>query len=149
MTTSDLTFFFSAARNGDIFTLKKCINDGIDIHSYNDLALRLAVKANQQKSIIFLLTHGANINAVYDDALRQFSLEGNFELVKALLDTNTCSQDAKVYAMFNAIFNRNEDIVNLLLQNGVLPTANNNAVLNVVKLCKDEKIIALFENYEK
>lgn len=149
MTTNDLNFFFSAARNGDIFTLKKCINDGIDIHSYNDLALRLAVKANQQKSIIFLLTHGANINAVYDDALRQFSLEGDFELVKCLLDNNTCSQEAKIYAMFNSIFNKNEPMIKLLLQNGVSPTANNNAVLNVVKLCKDEKIIALFENHEK
>ena len=149
MTTSDLKKFFSAVRNGDIFTLKKCINDGIDIHSYNDLALRIAVKSHEQKSIIFLLTNGANINAVYDDALRQFSLEGELELVQSLLDNNTCSEEAKIYAMFNAIFNRNEDMIKLLLQNGVSPTANNEAVLNVVKLCKDDKIATLFEDYQK
>jgi hypothetical protein len=51
--------------------------------------------------------------------------------------------------MFNAIFNRNGDMIKLLLQNGVSPIANNNAVLNVVKLCKDEKIAVLFEDYQK
>jgi len=149
MTTSDLNFFFSAAYNGDIFVLKNCLNNGIDIHSCNDLALRLAVRANESKAIIFLLTHGANIQAVYDDALRRSSLENDIEIVKTLLKNNFCSQEAKLYAMFNAIFCKNEDMIKLLLQHGVSPTANNGAVLNVVKLCNDENIIALFKNYIK
>lgn len=148
MINSDLNFFFSAAYNGDIFILKKFLNDGVDIHSHNDLALRLAVKANRSKAILFLLSNGANIQAVYDDALRHFSLQGDIEIVKALLENNSCSYEAKVFAIFNAIFCRNEEIIKLLLQNGVSPTANNEAVLNVVKLCKDDKILALFKDYQ-
>lgn len=149
MATIDLNIFFLAAQNGDIFILKKCLDSGIDIHSCDDLALRLAVKANHKNAIVFLLTNGANIQAVYDAALRRSSLEGEIKVVKSLLENNSCSQEAKVYAMYNAIFCRNEEIIKLLLQNGVSPIANNGAILNVVKLCNNEKINILFEDYLK
>ena len=119
MKTSKLYFFLWAAYSGDIFSLKKYLDDGIDIHSCHDLALRLAVKSNQLKSIIFLLTNGANINAIYDDALCQFSLEGDVHLVESLLNHNTCSEKAKNFALLNAISNKHENIINLLQQNGV------------------------------
>ena len=147
MTTTNLNYFFSAATIGDIFILDKCLNSGVDIHSCNDLALRLAVKGNHSKAIVFLLAHGANIQAIYDDSLRHASLEGNFKIVKALLETKSCSQEAKIYSMYNAIFAKHIDIINLLLDNGVSPTENNGAVLRVVKLCKDRKITALFKKY--
>ena len=147
MATFDLNFFFLAACNGDVFILKKHLDAGIDIHSCDDLALRLATKANHTKAIIFLLSRGANIQAVYDAELRRYSVEGNTQAVKILLEDYSCSQEAKIYAMYNAIFCRHEDIIKLLLQNGVSPTANNNAVLNVAKYSNNDKIIALFENY--
>ena len=149
MTTSDLNFFFLAAQNGDIFVLKRCLDDGIDIHSCNDLALRLAVKGNHTKAIVFLLTHGANAQAVYDANLREASLMGDFETLKLLLENNLCSQEAKIYAMYNAIFTRNEEAIKLLLQNGVSPDDNNRAVLNVVKHCNDSNINDLFKEYLK
>lgn len=149
MATIDLSIFFSAANTGDIFVLKKCLDDGIDIHSCDDLALRLATKRNHAKAIVFLLERGANIQAVYDAELRRASLEGETETVKMLLEKYSCSQEAKIYAMYNAIFCRHEDIIELLLQNGVSPTANNGAVLNVVKLCNNEQINTLFEEYLK
>lgn len=149
MTTDDLTFFFLAAQNGDIFVLKKCLNNGIDIHSNNDLALRLAVKENHAKAIVFLLTRGANAQAVYNSSLQEASLVGDIQTVKSLLRDNLCSEEAKIYAMYNAIFTKNEEIIKLLLQNGVSPTANNKAVLNVVKLCNNSKINDLFKEYLK
>jgi len=149
MVTSNLKFFFSAAYSGNISILKKCLNDGIDIHSCNDLALRLAVRANKQKAIIFLLTNGANIQPIYDDALRHFSLEGDVDIVKTLLEHTSCSYESKIFAMFNAILGKNEEIIKLLLQNGVSPIANNEAFLNVVRFCKDDKIATLFEDYQK
>jgi len=142
MTTSDLNFFFSAASNGDIFILKKYLDNGIDVHSCDDLALRLSYKNNHIKAIIFLLSRGANIQAIYDEELRRASLEGKVQTVKVLLEEYSCSQEAKVYAMFNAIFVRHEDIIKLLL-----PFAHNEAVLNVVKLCNNENVNALFEDY--
>ena len=145
----DLNFFFLAAANGDVFVLKKGLNSGIDVHSCDDLALRLAVKGNHSKAIVFLLTRGANIQAVYDAALRQSALKGDAKTVKSLLENNLCSQEAKIYAMYNAIFCRHEIIIKLLLQNGVSPTANNEAILKVVKYCNNNQINALFKDYLK
>jgi len=147
MTTTDLSNFFLAAQNGDIFILKKCLNNGIDIHSCDDLALRLAVKENHTKTIVFLLTHGANAQAVYDASIRKASLRGDVQTLKSLLKNNSCSQEAKIYAMYNAIFSRNGEIIKLLLQNGVSPTDNNGAILKVVKICDDDKINDLFKEY--
>ena len=63
MTDIDLSIFFAAAHNGDIFILKKSLDNGIDIHSCDDLALRIVAKANHTKAILFLLSRGANIQA--------------------------------------------------------------------------------------
>ena len=147
MTTSDLNFFFSAAQTGDIFVLKKCIDDGIDIHTYDDLALKLAAKNNHSKAILFLIARGANIQAVYDEELRHASLEGKTKTVEILLKEYSCSQEAKMFAMYNAIFGRHEDIVELLLQNGLSPNSNNGTILNVVQHCDNEKIKKLFDDY--
>lgn len=147
MATEDLHFFFSAAYNGDVFILKKCLDNGIDIHSNDDLALRLAVQSNHSKAVAFLINQGANIQAVYDAALRRASLEGETETVKKLLEENSCSQEGKTYAMYNAIFCKHEDIIKLLLQHGVSPTANNGAILKVAKFSSNAQIIDLFEDY--
>ena len=142
MANMDLNIFLLAARNGDIFVMKKHLDNGIDIHTFNDLALRLTVKFNHSKATIFLLARGANINAVYDAELRDAALKGETDKVKLLLEEYPCSDDAKLYAMYNAIFGRHEDIINLLL-----PFAHNEAVLNVVKFCNNEKVNALFKEY--
>ena len=142
MATVDLDLFFLAAYNGDISLLKKFLDNGIDIHSCNDLALQYAVENNQAKAVVFLLNNGASINAVNDATLRRASLEGDIQTVNNLLKSNSCSQEALLYAMYNAIFARHEDIIKLLL-----PLAHNEAVLHVVKLCDNEKINNLFKNY--
>ena len=147
MANIKLSIFFAAAYNGDIFILKKCLDEGIDIHSCDDLALRIVTKANHTKAILFLLSRGANIQAIYDEELRRVSLEGNTNAVKILLSEYSCSEEAKIYAMYNAILGRHEDIVKLLLQDGVSPTANNGAILNVVKLCNNVQVNKWFEKY--
>ena len=147
MANIDLSIFFAAAHNGDIFILKKCLDEGIDIHSCDDLALRIVAKANHTKAILFLLSRDANIQAVYDEELRRASLEGKTKTVRILLEEYSCSQEAKKYAMYNAIFGRHEEIIKLLLKNGVSPTADNYAILNVVKLCNNDTINKLFEKY--
>lgn len=142
MANMDLNFFLLAARNGNIFVMKKHLDSGIDIHAFNDLALRLTVKFNHSEATIFLLARGANINAVYDAELRDAALKGETDKVKILLEDYSCSEDGKLSAMYNAIFGRHEDIINLLL-----PFAHDEAVLNVVKFCNDDKVTALFKDY--
>lgn len=150
MAIIDFNYFFSAARIGDIKALNRCLNCGIDIHSCNDLALRSAKESGQNEAVIFLLENGANINVLDDDsALRYSSLRGDSQTVKRLLDKGLCSQEAKVYATYNAIFCGHAEIVALLLNHGVDPLANNGAILRVLKFCKYDKVIALFEDYLK
>lgn len=84
-----------------------------------------------------------------NEALRNSSLYGATQTVKDLLDKNVCSEQAKLYAMYNAILLGYDEIVALLLDNGVSPTANDGAVLRVLKFCKHDKVIALFKEYLK
>ena len=84
-----------------------------------------------------------------DEALRNSSLYGATQTVKDLLGKNICSEQAKLYAMYNAILLGYDEIVSLLLDNGVSPTANDCAILRVLKFCKHDKVIALFKEYLK
>lgn len=84
-----------------------------------------------------------------DETLRNSSLYGATQTVKDLLDKNACSEQAKLYAMYNAILLGYDEIVKLLLDNDVSPTANDGAVLRVLKFCKHDKVIALFKDYLK
>ena len=148
MTTINLSNFFLAAQTGNIDVLKFCLENGIDIHSHNDLALRKAKENGQVETVIFLLKNGANINVFCnDDKLRFSSAIGDYKTVNELLQKNSCSRNAKTYAMYNAIFYGHTSITKLLLDNGVSPTDNNGAILKVLKLCKSDEIIALFEEY--
>ena len=119
---------------------KEYNSQNLDLPDEQDFKMK--VENNQAKAVIFLLNNGANINAVNDFTLRRASLEGDIQTVSFLLESNSCSQEALLYAMYNAIFSRHEDIIKLLL-----PFAHNGAVLNVVKLCNDEKLSTLFKNY--
>lgn len=148
MATIDLNFFFSAARTGDITTLKNFLDDGIDIHLYNDLALRLARETGQTEAVIFLLENGANLYVLDDDAaLRYSSLRGDSCSFNQTLKNGNCSQEAKLYSMYNAIFCGHDEIVKSLLDDGISAAENNGAILRVLKFCKHDKVLALFKEY--
>lgn len=148
MATIDLNFFFSAARTGDITALKNFLDDGIDIHLYDDLALRSARETGQTEAVIFLLENGANLYALDDDAaLRYSSLRGDSYSFNKILKNGNCSQEAKLYSMYNAIFCGHDEIVKSLLDDEVLLTKNSGAILRVLKFCKHDKVLALFKEY--
>ena len=147
MATIDLEVFFLAARTGNIKLLEYCLNNGIDIHTGNDFALRLAAENGQIEAIRFLVEKGANVSALDDTMLRLASLKGKISTVQKILSRGFCSQEAKLYGMYNAILHGHTDIVKLFLENGVSPTDNDGAVLKVVKMCRYENVIALFEDY--
>ena len=147
MATIDLDSFFLAARLGYIPILKQGLSEGIDIHTNDDLAIRLAIISGKQDAIEFLLKNGAN-EQIFDNSLLRFaSLYGETDVVKNLLHKGSCDQETKIHAINNAILHGYPSIVKLLLENGVSPTDNNNAILKVVKFCKYDEIIVLFKDY--
>ena len=147
MATINLEVFFLAAQTGNIKLLQYCLDNGIDIHSGNDFALRLAAENEQIETIRFLINKGANVCALDDTLLRLASSKGKIETVQKVLSQGNCSQDAKLYSMYNAILHGHVDIIKLLLENGVSPTDNDGAVLRVVKMCRYDNVITLFEDY--
>ena len=147
MANINLDTFFYAARTGNISLLKYYIDTGIDIHSSDDFALRLAIAHKQKNAIIFLLQNGASKQVFNNSMLRLASLKGETEIVKELLEEKTCDKESKLYAMYNAILCGYPDIVKLLLNDGLSPTSDNGAILRVVKLTTHESIINLFKEY--
>ena len=147
MAINNIEFFFIAAREGNIQQLRYYLNSGVDIHVGNDLALRLATENGQIETVKFLLQNGANIQVLDDLLLRLASLKGKTETVEKILEYGSCSHEAKIYAIYNAILYGYIDIVKLLLQNGVSPSDNEGAILKVLQMCKYDNIRALFDVY--
>ena len=150
MGTIDINFFLSAARTGNINKLKISLDNGIDIHYCDDLALRCAKESGQIEAVIFLLENGANIYVLDDNsALRYSSLRGDIETINYLRKKGTCSHEAKLYSTYSAILCGYDEIVSLFLQDDISPTENDGAILKVLKLCKYDKVVALFKDYLK
>ena len=85
-----------------------------------------------------------------DLALRSYATKGDVNNLKRLLKKGTCNDLAKLYAMYNGILNGHANIVKALFAAGVTPTSDpDDPILRVLKLCKDPKIIALFDKYTK
>lgn len=85
-----------------------------------------------------------------DLALRSYAMQGDVNNLKMLLKNGSCSNLAKLYAMFNGILYCHANIVTAMLEAGVIPTSSSDdPILRVLKLCKDPTIIALFDKYTK
>lgn len=85
-----------------------------------------------------------------DLALRSYAQYGDVNNLKKLLKKGTCSDLAKLYAMYNGILYCHANIIKALFAAGITPTSElDDPILRVLKLCKDPKIIALFDKYTK
>ena len=83
--------FITAAKVGDLDTVKDLLQFGADIHANNDSALRLAARNGQTEMVQELLQptcgfiQGADIHAMNDGALKYAAENGHTETVQALL----------------------------------------------------------------
>ena len=85
-----------------------------------------------------------------DAAIRSYAAQGDVQNLKELLKNGTCSDLAKLYAMFNGILYCHANIVTAMLEAGITPTSSSDdPILRVLKLCNDPTIIALFDEYTK
>ena len=81
------------------------INEGANIHAYDDFALRYASSNGHVDLVKILLEHGADVHADNDSALRNASGGGHVEVVKILLehgaDVHASNDSALKYASEN------------------------------------------------
>jgi len=70
--------------NGHIEIVKYLVENGADIHAYNDEALQLSTKKGHIGVVKFLVENGANIHVNDDIALRWSAENGHTEIVEYL-----------------------------------------------------------------
>jgi ankyrin repeat protein len=75
-----------AAKDGNLECIKTLRYQGIDVHTRDDLALRIAADSGHFEVVKYLIEHGANIHASNDQALRASAANGYFEVVKYLVN---------------------------------------------------------------
>lgn len=145
MTT--LKNFFAAARSGDTEVLHQHILSGVDIHSCDDLALRIAAENGRYITVEFLINHGADIHALNDAALLWAAYYGETKTVKLLLKKGAGTEISKENAMIYAISKNRYDIVKIFLEDGVSPDFRNGAPLNCSKKYNYQNITKLIKSY--
>ena len=89
-----------ASKIGYINYVKKALEQGADVHTYDDYALQLASENGHVEVVKLLLDNGANVHANNDDALRWASGYGHTEVVKLLKQYMT-KNESLVYENIN------------------------------------------------
>lgn len=145
---SDNLPFFKAAKNNDIGTLAKLIEEGTDVNTkskYGATALTFAVEKNSLEAVKFLLEHGADPNnrdRFYQSTPFEWAFyETNFEMIKLMVE-----HGADLSTKWLLPFSVREgklDIVKLLLDknvagaNDAIVLAVRNEHVEIVKLLLD------------
>ena len=75
-----------AAGNGQLDIIKCLVENGADIHAWEDYALRCACSYGQLDMVKYLIEKGANIHAYNDEALRYATGNGYLEIVEYLIE---------------------------------------------------------------
>lgn len=89
-----------ACTKGHIEVVKLAIENGANIHFYNDLALRHACDVGHTDIAMLLIINGANIHAEFNAPLKWSSHRGFVDIVKILLKRNADYHDAFTWARF-------------------------------------------------
>ena len=140
------TDLIKAIDEGDIVTLRRLIENGVDIHANDAYALRWAAQNGHFDVVKLLLDNGADIHAFCDYALGRAAENGHFDVMKLLLDNDADIHAGDNLALRSAAQNGHFDVVKLLLDNGAdihadydyaLSRAAENGHFDVVKLLLD------------
>lgn len=126
----DPEILIEAAREGDLFAVKRSINDGIDMNWKTMFpgrtALMFAASNNHEEIVRALIDAGADINIKSSHgttALMQAALEGHLQITKALIEAGADVDDLR-RALPYAISNRHIEVVKALIEAGVNVNAN-------------------------
>ena len=73
-------------KNGLLWLVKDALDEGVDIHYFHDIALRIAAEKGHIDIVKLLIDKGANIHACSEEALRNAIEYGHSKIVKLLID---------------------------------------------------------------
>lgn len=101
-------------KEGDLIGVKYLIENGLDIHSNSDCALRWASSDGQFEIVKYLVEKGANVNIWIDYPLRWASRNGHFEIVKYLVEKGADVHAMRDSALRSALENGHSKMVEYL-----------------------------------
>ncbi|MCK9596209.1 ankyrin repeat domain-containing protein [Candidatus Pacearchaeota archaeon] len=104
-----------AVDNNDIQQVQHFVEQGDDIHIYNDLALRLAALNGHFEIVKYCIENGADIHAAYDNALRGSAKNGHFDVVKYCIENGADILAIDHYIMSIAVNKNYFDVVKYLI----------------------------------
>ena len=138
-----------SARYEVLWLVKDALEQGANVHTNDDLALRLASNNGHTEVIKLLLDAGADVHAWDDWALRWASEYGHIEVVKLLLDAGANVHALNDYALQNASYNGHIEIVKLLLDAGANVHANKDIALRWASEYGHIEVVKLLKQHMK
>ena len=105
-----------ACLNGNLNKVKDLLNQGANIHYYDDDPLHIASKHGHLDIVKYLITQGANIHASDDYALSLASTNGHLEIVKYLISKGANIHADNDYILCLASHYGHLDIMKYLIQ---------------------------------
>jgi len=132
-----------AANNSRIEIVKILLENGADVHAEDDYALRWAANYGRIEIVKILLKNGANVHTEDDEALRWAANNGHLEVVKILLENGADVHAGNDWALRWATYYGRIEVVKFLLENGVDVHAENDKALRETIKKEDTKVIKI------
>jgi ankyrin repeat protein len=137
-----------ASRDGNLDLVKQLIDQGADVHVYNNSALAFSVRSGHLEVVKYLIDKGADIHDYNDQAFLVASSYGHLEIVKYLISKGADIHARNDEALTLAYDDRHNDIVKFLIQKGLNMTKSMNIPEDVQEIAikNDAKNIKYIKN---
>jgi hypothetical protein len=122
-------FLIYASEHGSVELVKYALEQGADIHTFDDDALRVTSYNGHLEVVKYLVEHGADIHTFDDDALRVTSYNGHLEVVKYLVEQGANIHAENDWALRYASEYGHYEIVKYLVEKGANIHAKNDYAL--------------------
>ena len=107
-----------AAQNGYEILVQRLVNEGADIHAYDDSALSSAALEGHLDIVKYLVEHGADVRADDDKALLIAAANGHLDVVKYLVSQGASIHEGGEEPLKTASANGYLDVVKYLVSQG-------------------------------
>ena len=140
---------FHASRAGELSVVKYAVQNGADIHAYNDNAIRNAAEKGHLELVKFLVDKGANIHIFHERALRLASKHRHLEIVKYLVERGANVRASNDHSLLNAVINNDFPMVKYLVEHGANIHVSEQAPLKLAQQGRYSEIVSYLESLYK
>ena len=118
-------------KEGYLDIIKILFETGINIHEYDDIALRVSAENGYLNVVQYLVEKGANIHSHHEHALRLSAERGHLDVVRYLVEKGANIHAINDYALRLSARNGHLDVVQYLVEKGANIDADNDYALRL------------------